>query len=110
MKTKKNIPLTIRLILGVILVAAIAALIWCVESFFGVTILATEEDKISNYLQIMGISFSVTFITTSLLGGLSDKTEKIYWLNYPESYLINSALNFMVFSTLSFLCLGIQTT
>ena len=110
MKTKKNIPLTIRLILGVILVAAIAALIWCVESFFGVTILATEEDKISNYLQIMGISFSVTFITTSLLGGLSDKTEKIYWLNYPESYLINSALNFMVLSTLSFLCLGIQTT
>ena len=110
MKTNNNIPLTIRLILGVILVAAIAALIWCVESFFGVTILATEEDKISNYLQIMGISFSVTFITTSLLGGLSDKTEKIYWLNYPESYLINSTLNFMVLSTLSFLCLGIQTT
>lgn len=110
MKTNNNIPLTIRLILGVILVAAIAALIWCVESFLGVTILATEEDKISNYLQIMGISFSVTFITTSLLGGLSDKTEKIYWLNYPESYLINSTLNFMVLSTLSFLCLGIQTT
>ena len=40
--------------------------------------LISSGDPISNYLELIGISFAVTFITTSLFGGLSDKTEKIY--------------------------------
>lgn len=71
--------------------------------------LISSGDPISNYLELIGISFAVTFITTSLFGGLSDKTEKIYWLSYPEHYLINSKLNFNVLSTTSFICLGIET-
>ncbi len=108
METKKKTYFPLSLSVGCIVVAAIAAVIWVVEKCNGITLLATEEDRIANYLSLMGLSFSVTFITTSLFGGLSDKSEKIYWLSYPESYLINSTLNFMTLSTLSFVCLGTQ--
>lgn len=108
MDTKRSVPLLLSLAIGVLVVAAMAAIICAVEMYSGVTILATAEERISNYLELMGVSFSVTFITTSLLGGLSDKSEKIYWLSYPENYLINAPLNFMVLSSVSYLCIGIQ--
>lgn len=108
METKKKTNFPLSLCVGCLAVVAIATIIWGVEKCIGVTLLATEEERIANYLSLMGLSFSVTFITTSLFGGLSDKSEKIYWLSYPESYLINSTLNFMILSVLSFICLGIQ--
>lgn len=60
------------------------------------------------YLDFVAISFSVTFLTTSLLGGLADKTEKIYWITYPDEYLIQSVLNFFNLSLISYLSIGVQ--
>lgn len=108
MNKKKRMSYVMRLLIGVLVVALAAVIIGVTEYCLNVTLLASDEERISNYLQLMGISFSVTFITTSLLGGLSDKSEKIFWLSYPENYLINSSLNFMVLSAVSFICLGIQ--
>lgn len=107
MKAGKRFTFPIMMLLGVLAVAAAAALIWALEAAFDAAPLA-GEDGVGNYLGLLGVSFSVTFLTTSLFGGLSDKSEKIYWLSYPESYLINIPLNFMVLSSLSFLCLGFQ--
>ncbi|MBR4344391.1 MAG: hypothetical protein IKP88_17100 [Lachnospiraceae bacterium] len=95
--------------LGIIAVAILALCLVLICEGFGWFSLFGNEENFSDALAIIGISFSVTFITTSLLGGLSDKSEKIYWLNYPEHYLINSFLNFNVLSSVAFTCLAIQT-
>lgn len=70
-----------------------------------------DEDvigKAGQYIALMAISFQVTFLTISLLGGLSDKTEKIYWIIYPEDYLIHGTPNFRNLSSMSYLGLVVQ--
>lgn len=107
-KTENKSNLLLGMAAGTVIIVTVSAVIYLIEMLCGVTLLSTNESRISSYLELMGVSFSVTFITTSLLGGLSDKSEKIYWLSYPEAYLINSRLNFMLLSSVSFLCLLIQ--
>lgn len=109
MKSKAGVSYPVMMISGIIKVAVLAGIIYVIL-FVNKTIpLISSGDHISNYLELIGISFAVTFITTSLFGGLSDKTEKIFWLSYPEHYLINTNLNFNVLSSTSFICLGIET-
>ena len=97
---------------GAIVILVLGLLLWTVMKSAGLTPLlagdAAAPDRMSAYLSLIGISFSVTFITTSLFGGLSDKSEKIYWQSYPEQYLINTPLNFMVLTGISFLSLAVQ--
>ena len=69
------------------------------------------ENPITNrgdLVAFLAISAQITFLTTSLLGGLSDKTERIYWITYPEEYLINSRLNFENLSVISYTSIGVQ--
>ena len=42
-----------------------------------------------NYLTILSISYQVIFLTTTLLSGLSDKSETIYWERFTEYVLVN---------------------
>ena len=97
---------------GAAAIAVLGLLLWPVIKFAGLLPLLPDgtasPDRVSAYISLIGISFSVTFITTSLFGGLSDKSEKIYWRSYPEQYLINTPLNFMVLTGISFLSLAVQ--
>ena len=96
------------MIIGMLFISFLAMILFGLDQQFQFIMLLGDESNITNYLELIGVSFSVTFITTSLLGGLSDKSEKIYWRSYPEHYLINSNLNFFVLSGLAFICLGIE--
>lgn len=100
-------------ILTTIVVGSVIALaFYAVERMLGYSLLAEydENGMVSGgcYVDFVAISFSVTFLTTSLLGGLSDKTEKIYWITYPDEYLIQSVLNFFNLSLISYLAIGVQ--
>ena len=109
MNKKKAGKFRLTVLVGII---AIIALALGIKVFFeknGIFPVISRDGGISDYLALVGVSFSVRFITTSQLGGLSDKTGKIYWRPYPEAYLINSALNFNSITTLGFICLGVQT-
>ena len=104
---------TLATILATIVIGSVIALaFYVVERMLGYSFLAEydENGMVSGgfYLDFVAISFSVTFLTTSLLGGLADKTEKIYWITYPDEYLIQSVLNFFNLSLISYLAIGVQ--
>ena len=104
---------TLVTILATIAIGSVIAFaFYVVERALGYSFLA-EYDETGMviggcYLDFVAISFSVTFLTTSLLGGLADKTEKIYWITYPDEYLIQSVLNFFNLSLISYLAIGVQ--
>ena len=108
MKNKTAVPFPVMMIAGMLTIAVFAGIIYAILLIKKAAPLISSGDPVSSYIDLIGVSFSVTFITTSLFGGLSDKSEKIYWLSYPEHYLINSNLNFNVLSTTSFICLAIE--
>ena len=70
------------------------------------------DDEISNgaYLGMLAISYSVIFLTTSLMGMLSDKSETIYWERVSEFILIYpKVFNYYNCSIIAYLSLGIET-
>lgn len=110
-KRKNNYTL-VTILATIVIGSVIAFAFYAVERILGYSLLAEyDENGMVNggyYLDFVAISFSVTFLTTSLLGGLSDKTEKIYWITYPDEYLIQSVLNFFNLSLISYLAIGVQ--
>lgn len=110
-KSKYNHTL-VTILATIAIGSVIAFAFYVVERILGYSLLAEydETGMVSGgfYLDFVAISFSVTFLTTSLLGGLSDKTEKIYWITYPDEYLIKSVLNFFNLSLISYLSIGVQ--
>lgn len=68
------------------------------------------RDNREAYLSILAMSYSIVFLTTSLLGMLSDKEETIYWENVNEYVLVNPKwFNFYTLSTMGFVSLFIET-
>lgn len=63
-----------------------------------------------NYTTALSISYQVIFLTTTLLSGLSDKSETIYWERFTEYVLVNPFLfNFKGLSGIAFLTLITET-
>lgn len=110
-KSKSNYTL-VTILATIAIGSVIAIAFYMVERMLGYSLLAEydENGMVSGgyYLDFVAISFSVTFLTTSLLGGLSDKSEKIYWITYPDEYLIQSVLNFFNLSLISYISIGVQ--
>lgn len=58
----------------------------------------------------LSISYSTIFLSTSLLGILSDKCDTVYWVNINEYSLVNPRwINFYSLSTIGFVTLLIET-
>lgn len=61
-------------------------------------------------LAMLAISYQVIFLTTTLLTGLSDKSETIYWERFTEFVLVNPFIfNFRGMSRMAYLTLAIET-
>ena len=61
-------------------------------------------------LAMLAISYQVIFLTTTLLTGLSDKSETIYWERFTEYVLVNPFIfNFRGMSYIAFLTLAVET-
>ena len=61
-------------------------------------------------LAMLAISYQVIFLTTTLLTGLSDKSETIYWERFTEYVLVNPFIfNFRGMSCIAFLTLVVET-
>lgn len=82
-------------------------LMLAIEKKVGFVLFDTET---FDYLGWLSISFSTIFISTSLLGMLSDKSDTIYWVNVNEYSLVNPPwFNFFTLSTIGFITLAIET-
>ena len=97
------------LILGLLGVALVSALIFQMIRFVPADTYVSICDR-GNLLAILSISYQVIFLTTTLLSGLSDKSETIYWERFTEFVLVDPFLfNFRGLSGLAFLTLLTET-
>ena len=63
-----------------------------------------------DFLEVLGIMYSVIFITTSLLATLSNKDDVVYYENATDYVLINPPVyNFFGLSVMSFIALAVAT-
>ena len=61
-------------------------------------------------LAVLAISYQVIFLTTTLLTGLSDKSETIYWERFTELVLVDPYIwNFRGMSCMAFWTLAVET-
>ncbi|MBO7699851.1 MAG: hypothetical protein J6S47_02075, partial [Eubacteriaceae bacterium] len=64
----------------------------------------------SDFLEVLGIMYSVIFITTSLLATLSNKDDVVYYENATDYVLINPPVyNFFGLSVMSLIALAAAT-
>ncbi len=94
--------------------AGINALTYRYEFFLtvigGFNRLAESGDFYEVFGTMLGISYSVIFLTITLLSSLSDKDETIYWERFTEYALVNPPVfNFLGMSIMGFESLAIET-
>lgn len=111
MANKKNpfFETALCIIMGLFGVALVSGIVYVILIFAP----ADVYDSIcngENYLTALSISYQVIFLTTTLLSGLSDKSETIYWERFTEYVLVNPFLfNFKGMSAVAFLTLATET-
>ena len=97
------------MILGLLGVALVSALVYLLSLIVPADVYISICDS-ENTLTMLSISYQVIFLTTTLLSGLSDKSETIYWERFTEYVLVNPFLfNFSGLSGIAFLTLATET-
>ena len=80
--------------------------------FTFIIIVSKSSNSTSDDIELgfLAISYQVIFLTTSLLGMLSDKSETIYWERFTEYVMVNPPLiNFIGLSIAGYVSLLVQT-
>lgn len=116
MQKRKNKGITVGyLVLVTALTVGVICALWAVlRVFFFIggnsNPLAMDDGSTGNYLAVLQISYSTIFLSTSLLGMLSDKGATVYWVNVNDYVLVNPRFfNFFSLSVIGFVSLLIET-
>lgn len=99
-----------------LLLGAVLAICGVLGIYFGIFVICEcfhiciFDPNDFEYGEWLSISYSTIFLSTSLLGMLSDKSETVYWVNVNEYSLVNPRwFNFFTLSTIGYVTLLIET-